>query len=400
MINYQTTIDRFYQYLIVAAFFLLPLTVSLNNIAIWLTVLLFLFSGDYVEKLHKIRKNKLALASILFFTIHVAGLFWSTNLAWGLEMVRKMLPFLFVLPVLLTITRKDNIKYYIGAFLLGISISETLSYLIWFEVIDVFKYATVDNPTPLMSHVSYNPFLAFAIYLVLNKLFSGEKMTQIERATYTFFSVTMTINMFITGGRAGQVMFFAAIVIVVFQYFKKSQVKAIVTSTLLIVVISYTAFNSSPMFQTRVINAFDNVLNYEEERNTSVGQRITFLTNSWKMFLNAPVIGVGTGDFPGEYKKISVVNSPGVRTTNQPHNMYMLVLSQLGLVGLGSFLLIFYFQFKLALALPILYIKNIGVAMPLLFLIIMWSDSYLLGHFTGNLFILFSSFVYSSNIND
>ena len=183
-----------------------------------------------------------------------------------------------------------------------------------------------------------------------------------------------------------------------FQYFKKSQVKAIVTSTLLIVVISYTAFNSSPMFQTRVINAFDNVLNYEEERNTSVGQRITFLTNSWKMFLNAPVIGVGTGDFPGEYKKISVVNSPGVRTTNQPHNMYMLVLSQLGLVGLGSFLLIFYFQFKLALALPILYIKNIGVAMPLLFLIIMWSDSYLLGHFTGNLFILFSSFVYSSNL--
>ena len=400
MVNFQGTLDRFYQHLIIVAFFLLPLTVSGNNVAIWLVVLLWLFSGEYVEKINKIKQNKLAKASILFFLIHILGLLWSTNVIWGVEIVRKMLPFFFVLPVFLTITRQDNIKYYIGAFLLGISISETLSYLIWFEVIDPFKYATLSNPTPLMSHISYNPFLAFAMYLVLNKLFSGEKISQIERATYTFFLITMTINMFITGGRAGQVMFFFAIVIVMFQYFRNSQIKAILTSAIVIILISYTAFNLSPTFQARVNSAFDNVINFDEKRNTSVGQRITFVMNSYELFKKEPFLGVGTGDFPGEYQKINRLNTPRVRTTTQPHNMYMLVLSQLGLLGLTSFLLIFYFQIKIALSSRVLYIKHLGVAMPLLFLIIMWSDSYLLGHFTGNLFILFSSFVYSSNLND
>jgi len=342
MVNFQGTLDRFYQHLIIVAFFLLPLTVSGNNVAIWLVVLLWLFSGEYVEKINKIKQNKLAKASILFFLIHILGLLWSTNVIWGVEIVRKMLPFFFVLPVFLTITRQDNIKYYIGAFLLGISISETLSYLIWFEVIDPFKYATLSNPTPLMSHISYNPFLAFAMYLVLNKLFSGEKISQIERATYTFFSITMTINMFITGGRAGQVMFFFAIVIVMFQYFRNSQIKAILTSAIVIILISYTAFNLSPTFQTRVNSAVENVINFDEKRNTSVGQRITFVTNSYELFKKEPFLGVGTGDFPGEYQKINRLNTPRVRTTTQPHNMYMLVLSQLGLLGLTSFLLIFY----------------------------------------------------------
>jgi len=74
--------------------------------------------------------------------------------------------------------------------------------------------------------------------------------------------------------------------------------------------------------------------------------------------------------------------------------MYMLILTQLGLIGLISFLWIFYLQFKIAWASDNQSTRNIGIAIPLLFLTIMWSDSYLLGHYTSNLFILFSSFIY------
>ena len=103
---------------------------------------------------------------------------------------------------------------------MAIVVSQGISYLIWFGIIEPFKYATIDNPTPLMSHISYNPFIAFALYLVLNKLLLGEKMSQIERAFYTFFALTMTFNMFITAGRAGQVMFFVALIVLAFQHFK------------------------------------------------------------------------------------------------------------------------------------------------------------------------------------
>ena len=110
MVNYQSSIDRLYQYLIITAFFLFPLTVSGNNIAIWLVVLIWLFSGNYLEKFKKITDNRLAIASIVFFMVHILGLLWTSNISWGIEMVRKMLPFLFVLPVFLTITRKKNIN--------------------------------------------------------------------------------------------------------------------------------------------------------------------------------------------------------------------------------------------------------------------------------------------------
>ena len=400
MINYQNSLDRIYQYLIIAAFFLLPLTVSGNNIAIWLIVIIFFTSGDYKNKIKKILSNKLAIVSILFFTVHIIGLLWTEDILWGLEISRKMLPFFFVLPVFLTITRKDNIQLYMAAFLLAISISEVISYLIWFGIIDAFKYATWDNPTPLISHISYNPLLAFAIYLVLNKLFSDEILTQFERGLYTFFALTMSINMFITGGRAGQVMFFGALSIVAFQYFRNSQIKAIFTSIFLIILILFVSFNSSTIFKKRIMEGVTDIITFQENRNTSIGQRVTFVVNSFELFLESPFLGVGTGDFPKEYLKVNKKNSPNVQPTVQPHNMYFLVLSQLGIMGLVSFFSIFYYQFSIALSSKSILVKNIGISMPLLFLLIMWSDSYLLGHYTSNLYILFSSFIYSNNLDD
>ena len=130
--------------------------------------------------------------------------------------------------------------------------------------------------------------------------------------------------------------------------------------------------------------------------NTSVGHRIIFTQNTLDIIKSAPFIGVGTGDFSIEYNKVNLVNSPAVKSTVQPHNQYLYVQAQLGLLGLVSFFWIFYVQFRIAIASENIFVHNVGVALPLLFLIIMLSDTYLLGHFTGNLFILFSSFIYSN----
>ena len=404
MIIYDSLIDRVNQYLLIAAFFFLPLTVVGNNIAIWLITIIWLLTGNYKTKLHQIKNNSLAMASILFFLAHLVALLWTENISWGLEILRKMLPFLLVLPIFLTITRLNNSKYYISAFLLAISISESLSYLIWLDIIEPFGNATVTesglkNPTPLMSHISYNPFLAFAFYLVVNKLISGEKIFLTERVLYTFFAFTMSFNMFITGGRAGQVMFFAAVAILSFQYFKTSQIKAIIISLLLTIFITISAYSFSDIFKSRIDATVNSVMNYEENKLTSIGYRLTFLINSFELVKRNPIIGVGTGDFPDEYEKFNSINSPDIPTTVQPHNMYMLILTQLGVVGLASLFWIFFTQFKTALTSSNSVVKTTGVAMPIFFLIIMWSDSYLLGHFTSNLFILFSSFIYSNRLN-
>ena len=234
MILHTSQIDRIYQYLFIGSIFLLPLTVLGNNIFIWLTVLIWLFSGNYRNKIQEVIANKLAVASILFFSLHLLALFWTENFGWGVEMIRKMLPFLFVLPIFLTISRKENINYYVYAFLIAIGISEVFSYLVWFELIEPFGSATIANPTPVMGHISYNPFLAFAIYLTLNKLLFQKSLSRLLRTILTFFVISMTFNMFITAGRAGQVMFFASLAVLTFQFFRDSQIKATIISIIII----------------------------------------------------------------------------------------------------------------------------------------------------------------------
>ena len=115
-----------------------------------------------------------------------------------------------------------------------------------------------------------------------------------------------------------------------------------------------------------------------------------------KIIKNNPLIGVGTGDFPYEYSKVSKINTPKLMITTNPHNMYLLVLVQLGLIGLISFLLIFYYQIKLSFNSENKFIRDFGITLPLLFLVIMLSDSYLLGHYTTLVFIFFSSFLYNN----
>ena len=132
----------------------MPLTVFGANLIIVLICFIWFFTGNYISKFNQIISNKFLLASIVFFITHLIGLLWTENLVWGFHIVHKMWYFLLLIPILYTIVRKELIKYYIYAFLSAIALTEIASYLVWFELVEPFKNATVQNPTPFMSHIS------------------------------------------------------------------------------------------------------------------------------------------------------------------------------------------------------------------------------------------------------
>ena len=401
----KLNLDKANQWLLVILAFLMPLTVFGANLIIVVICVLWLLSGNYVSKYNQIIDNKLMLASIIFFCLHVVGLIWTEDLSWGLHIIHKMWYFLLLLPVLFTLVKKDYVSLYISAFLIAITLTEIASYLVWFEIIEPFKNATVQNPTPFMSHISYNPILAFAIYLVLHEIFFNEKMTNLLFSFYGFFALSMTINMFITGGRAGQVGFFVMLSIIIFQVLDKKRFKSLISIIIIMPGIVFTAYHSSDLFQKRFNVGIQEVLQFSDIKNPisivgdssnvgSVGLRIVFAINSWSLIKKNPIIGVGTGDFPNEYKKVNLINTPGLPNSTNPHNMYILVLTQLGIVGLLSMLSIFYYQIKLSYNSSNKFIRDVGITLPCMFLAMMLSDSYLLGHYTTLMFVFFSSFLY------
>jgi O-antigen ligase len=394
-------LSKTYQFLLVLLAFLMPLTVSFANCIVVLIVLLWIFSGDFKNKFSLIFRSKLLIASIIFYCIHIIGMLWTEDILWGLHILHKMWYFLLLFPILYTIVEKEYIRYYLYAFLSAILLTEIISYLVWFQIIDEFMKANQLNPTPFMSHISYNPILAFSIYLVAHEIIFNKEISRIFLFSYIFFLVIMIFNMFITGGRAGQVMFFTVIVVLCFQYFKGNKMKAVLATMILVPSFFIAAYQMSPLFKERANLAIHEIVNYDAHTvssnqilNSSVGGRILFTVNSWEMIKDNIFLGVGTGDFPSDYKRINERNSIGAPNTSNPHNMYILILSQLGLVGLISMMLILYFQVRVALTRSDGFFYNVGLAIPLLYMVIMFSDSYLLGHFTGLLFIFFSSFLY------
>jgi len=390
-------LDKSYHYLLIALAFLMPLSVSAANTAVVLICFLWLFSGNYKSKFNHITSSKIMLASLFFYFLHIVGMLWTEDVEWGLHILHKMWYFLLFYPILFNIVKSENLKYCISAFLLAISITEIFSYLIWFEIIPPFKNASVENPTPFMSHISYNPILAFAIYLVLNQIFFNKNLSNLKFNLYSFFAISMVINMFITGGRAGQVMFFAMLAILIFQFFDGKKVKSLLVIIVILPSIFFTSYQLSDLFKNRVNNAISEVVNFSQQKESSVGQRISYAINSFEVIKENPIIGVGTGDFPIEYYRINLINSPLFSATTNPHNMYILILMQLGLLGLISMLAIFYFQIKSSFYSSNKFIRDVGITLPLLFLVIMLSDSYLLGHYTTLMFVFFSAFLYKDS---
>jgi O-antigen ligase len=387
-------LEKIYYYLLVTLAFLMPLTVFGGNLIIVLICFIWILSGDYKSKLNQIMTSKLIKASILFYFIHLIGMIWTEDFDWGIHVLHKMWYFVGLLPILYTIVKKEYVSMYISAFLFAISITEICSYLVWFELIEPFKNATVENPTPFMSHISYNPILAFAIYLVLHQIFFNKKITNLTFSFYSFFAISMSINMFITGGRAGQVGFFVMLSVLIFQILDRQRIKSFIAICVVIPLLFFSAYKASNLFQSRVDLAIVQTLEFSRIDQTSLGLRINFSLNSLDVIKQNPILGVGTGDFPTEYRKINKINSPSLPEATNPHNMYTLVLMQLGLIGLISMLSIFYYQIKLSRNSSNKFIRDVGFTLPIMFLVMMLSDSYLLGHYTTLMFIFFSSFLY------
>ena len=283
-------LDKTYQYLLIALAFLLPLTVFGGNLIIVIIVILWLISGNYKSKFNQIINTKLLVASIVFFCLHVIGLLWTEDLEWGFHIIHKMWYFLLLYPILYNIVKRENINLYISAFLLAILITEVLSYLVWFEIIDPFKNATVYNPSPFMSHISYNPILAFAAYLVLHKVLIIKNLGKFQFFLYTFFAISMSINMFITGGRAGQVMYLVMLGILTFQFFNFNKIKSLSLSLIIIPVVFFSAYQTSAIFSDRVDLTFSQFKTVNDSYHTSIGLRVIFSKNS---FISFPCVIIG-----------------------------------------------------------------------------------------------------------
>lgn len=396
--NYQTLqqhAGRLNGWLVALMALALPLSTSALSILAILILVVWFVEGGYRQKLRTIIANPVAVAVLLYLALFGIGLLWTSELASGLDVLKKYWK-IMLLPVFLTALRWELRRVYVGFFLAGMTIAMTMTYLAWFGLLH-YSDVTTTHLTRGTFHVIYNPLLAFAIYLLLHELVWGQ-VRAIVRWPLVGLACLMIFNMFITEGRAGQMVFFVLLGLFCLQNFRKNILQGVLILVFCLPAIFAVGYQFSPIFHERVERAYSEIVHCKSNPNTSVGLRLLFWQNSWEIIKKDPWLGVGTGDFQSAYVEINKQQSPRMEATDNPHNQYIFVLCQLGLLGLLGLLGIFGTQIRQAMLQRDGW-ERVRLAFPLFFLTIMLTESYLIISGTGFLFSLFSAVLYARKVS-
>lgn len=396
-LNYNIILN----YLIILYAFCIPLSKAGISLFGILLILFWLMERNFKEKINLILNEKIIILVILFLTLSFFSILWSSDKIFALDYLKKYWHFL-ILPIIYTSLKKDNIKFVFNAFLFSMLISEIVSYGIFFELWTKDGISSTD-PSPFVDHTSYSCFLAFTSFILIYKIVYSSNLTW--RYFYIIYFLTALTNLFINGGRTGQIIFVIGIVFIVLKFVKK-QVKNTTIAFIFVSLLITLFYHYSPTFKDRLTHTYSDLSLMINEKNYtgSFSARIAMWKLGIQSFTYQPILGNGIGDEASniikeiEEKKLSYfISSNNIYYYVDFHNMFIQYLSQLGIFGIIIILLIFYYMFKIKINNSRLNdLKNLFVILYLL-----WSIVALTFHINTSLtfFILFLGLFLKYSIN-
>ncbi len=377
--------------LVVILAFCLPLSTSALSVIALLLMLLWLGEGDFSRKYREIIANPVAMAIIVYLMLYPLALLWTQDQGRGWEIIGKQWKYL-LLPVLFTSVRRDQLRHYLGAFLAAMTISALATFLLWLGLYQA-RHGSSADPTPFLDRIDYTPFLALTAFLLAEA--TAHRLRGRQRLTAGALALLLTLATFLTQGRTGQIAFLALLIVWVFQFFPGRFLRAGLTAILCLLVVSLGAYQFSPNFRARIDQTVSDSHDFERKPETSLGQRLIFLRNSWELVATHRWLGTSPGDFAEAYGQINQRRSPSFPATDNPHNQYLLVLTNFGLVGLLIFARIFWQMARFKPTEPD-DLGRVRIGFLVFYLTIMSCGSYLTHFHAGFLFVLGAALLFKS----
>lgn len=323
--------------------FTLPLSRAGISLCSALLFIFWILEGNIKEKITYLLHNSVIKSLLAFLLFCIVSLAWTEYFYEALSYIKKYWYFL-PLFVLATSLQKKYISKVLSAFILGMFVSELISYGVFFELWS-FKHATAQNPSPFMHHIEYSVFLAFTGLILLGRIFNEKNV--LSKILYTVFFTTVSGNLFLTAGRTGQFAFIIGLFVLALISFK-NKIKAMTISIVLTLVILGIAFNVSQTFHDRVITGKENISNLINKSDycTSWGGRVGSWIISTDIIEKNPLLGVGIIDNMKEFHSIIDNRYPEMKCMHHSfmhtHNQFFEISTQMGIIGLLLFLYIFY----------------------------------------------------------
>ena len=368
-------IVRVQQFLFVLLGVFIPTSIAITNLIIGLLALCWILERNFKAKFDIIKSFKWMLAVFSLIGFYGLGMLWGDqhlNADWQFQ----RLALLLVFPVFMTMNLKQmTIKRAVFAFLGTAFISALVALSINNNIISPLgEYLCFIDPSfrnsAFITYNYHNVILALATTLSFYVLIE-------KKSKYTYllllFIVVYAISIFTERGRAGQVIFNLSAVFYIIYYNRRNLLR-LFAFLILLLSFQYVVYESTTVYKSR-FDAVSNVIQNNGDRGEGKTDdiRYVFIKESLNRILEKPIFGYGTGSFGTIfYEQVNSGHMFDTHTT--PHNQYLYVWFELGILGLVLLLLIFYHQIKE------LFRKKDGshrALLPLSFMFLMLVDSYL-----------------------
>ncbi len=376
---------------------LLPFSVFSTDVIILLIVFFWLLKHNKNFFLQLVQ-NKWFISILFFNIIYILGLFWGDNHQDSWYVIKSNLLF-FCIPIFYTSEIK---KKYIFYSFIGLCFSMFLSSIYgifeYYEIIPHYFFRIYQNAdlVALLNYRDHNIFLSFCIIICGLYYYKEYKLKSKSNFRYIllFMILTFIFSLFIERGRMGQFNFILMFLFFSVFFRRAKHVLFTLVGLILLLLINY---NINYTFQQRINSTINNIKLIKSDINTSDNQRWYFVRTSLELIKRKPVLGHGTGSFINTFSKHSLTSRGFIeRGHKTPHNYYLYVLFELGVLGFLFLFLFFYYQ----LYFHIKYKNKLAIYFCVIpFLLMCIGDSYLISHNSLILYIYLSFILTKLNIN-
>jgi len=319
--------------------FSLPISAALDNVLVVIFLLAFLASGKLRELVSDSRGNAVGTSVLALASVMLIGLLWSPTPAHALpESIVNALTFA-ILPLFLTTFKDDTArKQAISAFLIATTLVLLLSYLLWVGLLQHMSllkgYPTY--PVAFKYHITHSFLMAIAVLFFVLR---AERSNARTKFIYYVMAALAAFNvLFMVPGRTGQIALATAAFFFAYNRYRWRGFISIATLSLIVAII--TVLTPTSVMHKRTAIAWKEAQEFLSQgaarNDSSIGLRLEFYRNTLKMITHRPFFGTGTGGFGTGYS--AEVERTTAVVPHHPHNAFLFIAAELGIVGLAILL--------------------------------------------------------------
>lgn len=341
---------------IIYAFFL-PISVDGYSRSFLFSLILFitLLRGNYLHYFKYAFSHPIVISFFIYAGMHYLWLIGTDNHQWAERMLDQARVAFYPLLFMSFLDKRFALRI-ISGFLLGMMVSELISYAIHFNLIpwqfiipdvnypwkshakDVLFYSAHSSidPSPFLHHSFYTAALALSAAILIYRLLREpfERYLQILSA---IFIATMTLNMLIIGGRIGYLLYIILLATLMIILYKKSALKPLFIALSVLIILFTLAYSRNGLFTQRIDQTMSTIQSlYKDSRNfnSSFGMRLGVWYYGADVIAQNPLLGAGTGDQMDQLRNKIPKEHAYLKSMIDMHNHYFQIFMQFGIMGM------------------------------------------------------------------